>query len=78
MKNIIALMCAVRVGLNFALSAMTINKAIQNQSEDIRGDDENPEFASEARSLCLDNHFAQRTMTPKGPSRSAGPIHALT
>jgi hypothetical protein len=43
MKNIIALLMLLAMfiwGLNFALSAMTINKAIQNQSDAIRMSDE--------------------------------------
>jgi len=43
MKNIIALLMLLAMyvwGMNFALSAMTINKAIQNQSEAIRMADE--------------------------------------
>jgi len=43
MKNIIALLMLLAMflwGLNFALSAMTINKAIQNQSEAMRMSDE--------------------------------------
>ena len=43
MKSIIALLMLLAMyvwGLNFALSAMTINRAIQNQSEAIRMTDE--------------------------------------
>jgi hypothetical protein len=43
MKSIIALLMLLAMflwGLNFALSAMTINKAIQNQSEAMRMADE--------------------------------------
>jgi hypothetical protein len=43
MKNVIALLMLLAMfvwGLNFALSAMTINKAIRNQSEAIRMSDE--------------------------------------
>jgi hypothetical protein len=43
MKNVIALLMLLAMfvwGLNFALSAMTINKAIQNQNEAIRMSDE--------------------------------------
>ena len=43
MKNIIALLMLLAMflwGLNFALSALTINKAIQNQSEAMRMSDE--------------------------------------
>ena len=42
-KNIIALLMLLAMyvwSLNFALSAMTINKAIQNQSEALRMTDE--------------------------------------
>ena len=43
MKSIIALLMLLAMyvwGLNFALSAMTINRAIQNQSEAVRMADE--------------------------------------